>query len=143
MHLAFNMLTFYFFAFQLEAELGSIKFFVLYIGSMVLADVTSIIKNYNDPEYRSLGASGAISGVLFSYILFKPNAQLGILFFPIPIPASIFALLYLAFCYFASKKQYDMVNHEAHFWGAVAGVILTTAMEPNAINIFFKQLSLF
>ena len=140
MHLIFNMMTFYFFAFPLEEIIGSTRFFIVYFGSMVLADVTCIIRNYEDPEYRSLGASGAVSGVIFSVILFAPTAQLGMLFVPVPMPAYVFALLYLAFSYFASKKNYDMTNHEAHFWGAVAGVILTVAMIPESINIFINEL---
>lgn len=140
-HLTFNMLTFYFFAFELEAAMGTRDFLILYFASMVLADVTSILKHKDDYAYASLGASGAVSGVVFASILYNPGMSLGVVLFPIPIPAPIFALLYLAFCHFAGRKQYDNVNHEAHFWGALSGVVVTAALQPSVITNFFNQLS--
>jgi len=138
-HLLFNMLTFYFFAFRLETIVGSLDFVVIYFGSMVLADVSTIMKNKNNPHYRSLGASGAISGVLFSAILYVPDSSIMLLFFPIGIPAPIFGLLYLAYCYYAAKKSHDYINHEAHFWGALTGVVLTIAMQPAVLPYFIER----
>jgi membrane associated rhomboid family serine protease len=140
MHMMFNMLTFYFFAFQLEKVIGTGSFVVIYFGSMMLADVTSLLKHKDDYAYRSIGASGAISGVLFSFILFFPKAPLGIMFLPIPIPAPIFAVLYLAYCYYAARHADDMINHEAHFWGALAGVVLTVLLKPNVVDYFLNQI---
>jgi membrane associated rhomboid family serine protease len=138
-HLMFNMLTFYFFAFKLESVLGPWRFLLIYFGCMILADVTTIIKQKDNYGYGSLGASGAISGILFSSILFFPKASLGIMFFPIPIPAPIFAVLYLAYCYYASRRAGDMINHEAHLWGALAGIILTVLIVPESLTWFISQ----
>ncbi|MES2765511.1 MAG: rhomboid family intramembrane serine protease [Bacteroidota bacterium] len=139
MHLIFNMLTFFFFAFALEQYLGSLRFLIVYFGSMILADVTSVLKNKDNPEYASLGASGAIAGVMFSFILFNPTATLSLLILPIPIPAPIFAILYLAYSYFSGKRQFDNVNHEAHLWGAVAGFFITILLEPGVVQYFLGQ----
>lgn len=139
-HLFFNMFSFYFFAFTLEARIGSLRFLILYIFSMVLADITTILKHRDHRGYSSLGASGAVAGVLFSFILLFPYAELMIFPIPFPIPSPIFAILYLAYCYYAGRKAVDMINHEAHFWGALAGLILTTIMAPEALVAFFDYL---
>ncbi len=139
-HLFFNMFSFYFFAFTLEARIGSLRFLILYIVSMVLADITTILKHRDHRGYSSLGASGAVAGVLFSFILLFPYAELMIFPIPYPIPSPIFAILYLAYCYYAGRKAVDMINHEAHFWGALAGLILTTIMAPEALVAFFDYL---
>lgn len=136
MHLMFNMLTFFFFAFQLETMIGSLNFFFLYFASLIISNISSIVKNKNNYAYRSVGASGAISGVLFSYIMLNPSARIAIIFFPIGIPAPIFGVLYLAYCWWAAKKSEDFINHEAHFWGALAGVIITIILIPDAIKYF-------
>jgi membrane associated rhomboid family serine protease len=140
MHLMFNMLTFYFFAFQLETMIGSLNFFFLYFASLIISNISTIIKNKNNYTYRSVGASGAISGVLFSYILLNPSARIAIIFFPSGIPAPIFGVLYLAYCWWAAKKSEDFINHEAHFWGALAGVITTIFLIPDAIEFFLNSL---
>lgn len=140
MHLIFNMLTFYFFAFKLEQITGSVNFLIIYFGSMVLADVTTILKHKDNINYRSVGASGAISGVIFSFILFVPYAKIGLLFLPFMVPAPIFGILYLAYCYWAARSSNDMINHEAHFWGALAGVILTVFLYPNVLENFIGNL---
>src|SRR6187402_1266129 len=103
MHLLFNMLSFYFFAFQLEATIGHWQFGLLYVLSLVLSDLPSVIKHKDDFWYHSLGASGAISAVIFSYILFSPMSMMMIMPIPIPIPAIIFGVLYLVYCTYASK----------------------------------------
>ncbi len=139
MHLMFNMLTFYFFAFQLEATVGSMNFLLIYLGSAILSDITTVVKEKDNPDYNSLGASGAISGVLFSYILFYPKAKIALFFFPIGIPSPIFAVLYIAYCYYAAKKSQDYVNHDAHLWGAIAGLLLTALLIPGAISTFMRE----
>lgn len=138
-HLIFNMLTFYFFAFELCSFIGGTKFLILYFGCLIIANIPSIIKNKSNPEYRSIGASGAISGVLFSYILFSPQSSLMIFPIPFPLPAYIFAILYLGWSYFAARQARDLVNHDAHFWGALAGVILTLLLVPDALKIFLSN----
>lgn len=139
-HLIFNMLTFYFFAFKLEAVVGPFSFLIIYFGSMVLADIGSIIKHKDNPNYRSLGASGAISGVVFSTILYFPTSKMMIMPIPVPIPAVVFGGLYLAWCYFAAKQANDNINHSAHFIGALAGIALTIVLEPNIIPYFLDAI---
>jgi membrane associated rhomboid family serine protease len=138
-HLFFNMLSYYFFAFQLESVLGHWQFGVLYVLSLILSDLPSIQKHKADIWYNSLGASGAISAVIFSYIMYDPLASLGILFIPIPIPAWIFGLLYLVYCHFASKHARDNVNHDAHLFGALSGIIITIALNPHIVNNFINK----
>lgn len=135
-HLLFNGLTYFFFAFPLEATIGTTNFLIIFFVSLILSDVQTLIQNRNDVNYRALGASGAISGVLFSFILFYPNNQISLLLFPIGIPAYLFAILYVAYCVWADRKQYDNVNHNAHLWGAVSGFGLTALIFPDYFNEF-------
>lgn len=138
MHLVFNMLTFFFFAFPLERVIGSPKFLILYLVSMVIADIPSLIKNKDNYGYRSLGASGAVSAVLFSIVMFAPWMKLYV--FIIPMPAIVFAVLYLLYCQYAAKRAQDNINHDAHFWGALSGVILTILLVPGSLSSFFRAL---
>ncbi|MEO6851048.1 MAG: rhomboid family intramembrane serine protease, partial [Mucilaginibacter sp.] len=103
MHLIFNMVSYFFFAFQLEAQLGHWQFGLLYMLSLVLSDLPSVSKHKNDYGYRSLGASGAVSAVIFGSILFDPLNPIYIMLIPIPIYGVIFAILYLVYCHYASK----------------------------------------
>ena len=145
MHLLFNMMTFYYFGFSLElmfvqfsGPVGHVLFALLYIVSLVLSDIPTILQQKNNPGYFSLGASGAICAVLFSYILFQPKAMLG-LFMIIPIPAYLFAFLFLGYCIWASKKAHDGVNHDAHLFGALSGLLLTILLYPWAFRHFVSQ----
>ncbi|MBK1440531.1 rhomboid family intramembrane serine protease [Parapedobacter sp. ISTM3] len=143
-HLLFNMLTFYFFGFPLEMLLaslstwGHVQFAVIYILGLVLSDVGTVVKERNNPVYYSLGASGAICAILFSFILFDPKMMLGVFFF-IPMPAWIFGILFLGYCVWASRNARDSINHDAHFYGAVFGIILTILFYPGVIQHFIKQ----
>lgn len=139
MHLFFNMFTFFFFAFQLEAIIGHWQFAVLYIVSLIVSDIPTAIRHKNDYRYSSLGASGAISAVLFSYILFKPLSLIGVMF--IPMPAIVFGVLYLIYCMYMSKNSRDSINHDAHFFGALSGLILTVIFIPGVIPHFVSELS--
>jgi membrane associated rhomboid family serine protease len=139
-HLFFNMLSYFFFAFTLERIVGHWQFFVIYILGLTLSDISTIIKNKNNSSYYSLGASGAVSAVLFSYILFDPLTKLYFMFIPVGIPAFIFAILYLLYCIYASRNQYDNVNHDAHLWGGVTGVVVTVILYPEVIGYFFNRL---
>ncbi|MDT3741202.1 MAG: rhomboid family intramembrane serine protease [Candidatus Kapabacteria bacterium] len=139
MHLMFNMFTFFFFAFSLEAAIGTLNFLIIYFGSMVLSVVSTVIRKKDDDGYSSLGASGAISGVVFASVMVSPNSTMMILPIPIPMPAYIFAVLYLVWSYFAAKKANDMINHEAHFWGALAGVIFMLILIPGIMQHFINS----
>lgn len=137
MHLFFNMFTFYAFAFTLEQRMGSWQFGLLYFFGLVLSDLPTIFKHKDDFNYNSLGASGAISAVLFSAILFSPLTSLYLMFIPIPIPAIIFGVLYLFYCAYASKNARDHINHDAHLFGALTGLIFTIIFVPGILQNFF------
>ena len=145
MHLLMNMLSYYFFAFQLErifvsaSSWGHIQFGMLYLVSLVLSDMGSIVKHKEHFWYNSLGASGAICAVLFSYILFFPLTTLMIMPIPVPIPAVLYGILFLAYCVYASKNAQDSINHEAHFLGAIAGLLITIILYPHIIGHFISQ----
>lgn len=140
-HLLFNMFSFYSFAFVLESYLGSTKFFLVYFGSILASVYTCILNNKLNPMYRSLGASGGVSGVIFSFILFQPMAKIGIMFIPVGVPAFVFGFLYLAYSYYSANNQYDNINHEAHFYGAVAGMAITAVFVPEIIPHFIESIS--
>ena len=138
-HLAFNMITFYFFAFPLAREVGDVAFLVIYLGSLIISSIPTVIREQDNPDYKSVGASGAISGVLFGYILFDPMSKIYIFLIPIGVPAVLFAFIYLGFSYYAAKKDLGNINHEAHFWGALAGVLLTVLLAPRALMTFYQK----
>ena len=139
MHLFFNMFTFFFFAFKLETMIGHWQFGLLYIVSLVLSDIPTAVRHKDDYRYSSLGASGAISAVLFSYILFQPLSMIGVMF--IPMPAIVFGVLYLVYCVYMSRNSRDSINHDAHFFGALTGLILTVILVKGIIPHFIGQLS--
>ena len=141
MHLAFNMFTFFFFAFQLEATIGSWRFALVYFVGLILSDIPSVIKHKNDMFYHSLGASGAISAVLFSYILFYPLTTLMIFPLPIPIWAALFGVLYLVYSYYMSKSSRDNINHDAHLFGAITGIIVTILLVPGIVPHFIQAIT--
>jgi membrane associated rhomboid family serine protease len=133
-HLLFNMFTFWFFAFPLERRIGSAAFAVLYFSSLVLSDVGTYLKHRNDPQYASLGASGAITAVLFAYIVYYPSASLLILPIPFPIPAPLFAVLYVAYSWYASRQAGGRINHDAHLGGALYGLAFVLLTDPAAFR---------
>jgi membrane associated rhomboid family serine protease len=141
MHLFFNMMSFYFFAFQLEVMLGHWQFGLLYTASLILSDLPTVYKHKNDQWYHSLGASGAVSAVIFSYILFSPLIKMVIMPIPIGIPAVLFGVLYLVYCNYASKYSRDNINHDAHMFGALSGLLITIALNPHIVNSFLQQIT--
>lgn len=141
MHLFFNMFTFYAFAFTLERLMGSWQFGLLYFLGLVLSDLPTVIKHKDHFNYNSLGASGAISAVLFSYILFNPMSKIYIMFIPIGIPAVVFGILYLIYCAYASRNSRDHINHDAHFFGALTGLIFTIIFVPGILQNFIAMLT--
>ncbi|WP_184543608.1 rhomboid family intramembrane serine protease [Mucilaginibacter sp. FT3.2] len=141
MHLFFNMMSFYFFAFRLEPELGHLQFGVLYMISLILSDMPSVVKHKENYSYYSLGASGAVSAVVFSAILYNPLDKMMIMPIPIGIPAVIFGVLYLVYCSYATKYSRDNINHDAHFYGALSGLLITIVFHPGILPGFFNQIS--
>jgi membrane associated rhomboid family serine protease len=131
-HLIFNLITFYFFAFALERVIGSVQFLALYFFGMVLSDLGTCLKHRNDPNYASLGASGAILAVLFAFIVYFPKQSLFIIPIPIPIPAPLFAVGYLIYSYYASRRSKGPVNHDAHIGGALTGLAFVALTDLGA-----------
>ena len=134
MHLIFNMVTYYFFAFRLQDRIGGVQFGLLYAIGLLVSHAGTYFKHKNNPEYASLGASGAISAVLFAAIVYDPNQSLFIIPFPVPIPAPLFALGYLAYSWYASRHPHGRINHDAHFGGALAGLAYVAMIDPKAYS---------
>lgn len=139
-HLLFNMLSYYFFAFNLERIIGHWQFGLLYLGSLILCDIPSIQKHKNHSWYASLGASGAVCAVVFSSILFFPFSSLIIFPIPLPIPAILYGIIFLAYTSYAGKKSSDGINHDAHFFGAIAGIMITILLYPQVISHFLGEI---
>ena len=140
-HLLFNVVTLYFFGPHIERAIGGWRFFVVYMGSELAANALTYWRHRDNPAYSAVGASGAISGIVFAFVLFQPWAMLGVMFV-IPMPAIVFAFLYVALSIYASNRQAGRVAHEAHLGGALGGVVLTLALYPEAGRIFAAQMGL-
>jgi membrane associated rhomboid family serine protease len=142
MHLFFNMLSYSFFAFDLEPVLGHWQFGFLYSVSLILSDLPTVYKHRNDQWYNSLGASGAVSAIIFSAIMYNPLGGMGLIFLPhVYIPAIIFGVLYLIYCNYASKHARDNINHDAHMFGALSGLLLTIVLHPFVVHEFINQVN--
>jgi membrane associated rhomboid family serine protease len=131
-HLIFNMMTFWFFAFPLEKEIGSVRFALLYFLGLAVSDVGTYFKHRNDPQYASLGASGAISAVLFAAIVYFPWMKLFIIPIPLPIPAPLFAVAYVAYSWWSARQARGRINHDAHLGGALFGLVFVLLTDPAA-----------
>ncbi|WP_375578937.1 rhomboid family intramembrane serine protease [Marivirga tractuosa] len=147
-HLAFNMITLYFFGDAVEyyfnqlTNYGTLLYVGLYLTAIVISDIPSLIKHKENPNYNALGASGAVSAVVFSSILFNPMTDL-CLYGILCLPGFIFGAIYVIYSYYKGKQQGDNVNHDAHLFGALYGVIITIAIWPGVIMRFIEQLSTF
>ncbi|MDD2820546.1 rhomboid family intramembrane serine protease [Flavobacterium petrolei] len=131
-HLIFNMLTLWFFAPVVISYLGDFSFLLVYFGSLIFGSLLTMVFHKNDYGYRAVGASGAVTGVLYSAILLQPDMMLGI-FFIIPMPAYIFGILYLLYSIYGMKAKNDNIGHTAHFGGAVGGYLITLLKEPTLL----------
>jgi membrane associated rhomboid family serine protease len=140
MHLLFNMLSFFFFAFMLEDAIGTVRFLLLYMVSLALSELGTWVKHRNNPQYASLGASGAVLAVMFAYIVYFPTAKLSLLILPIPVPAPLFAVLYLIYSWWQARQNGGRVNHDAHFGGAIVGLLFVFVTDPDAVARFFEVL---
>jgi membrane associated rhomboid family serine protease len=143
MHLLFNMLTLFFFGRYVEMlfemyGIASSMFIVLYLAGIIIASLPSFLKNRQNRYYRSLGASGGVAAVLFSFVYFAPWETILIWF--IPVPGIVAAILYIVYSAYMSRKNYDNVNHQAHIWGAVFGFVFTWIIDPYHGKYFLQQL---
>ncbi len=149
MHLIFNMFSFYFFGSAIEVYFsqyglgGNLSYLVLYFLSLVVSDLPSYFKNQDDYNYRALGASGAVSAVIFACILFQPWGTILIYF--IPMPFIVYAFAYVGYCVYMSKRNLGHVNHDAHLWGSLFGLVFTIALiavlEPQLFKPILEELS--
>ena len=144
MHLAFNMITLYSFGQAMEAHFGArigpVGFLLFYLSAVVMAILPTYMRHRHDAGYRSLGASGAVSAVLFSSILLDPWSGIYLFFIPIPIPAFVFAGLYVWYSIWMDKRGGDNVNHSAHLYGALYGVMFTLLLQPTLAARFLQRL---
>jgi membrane associated rhomboid family serine protease len=141
-HLLLNMITFYFFAFALEAQIGTVKFLALYFVGILVSHGYTYLRHENEPEYASLGASGAIAAVLLAYVVYFPTATLMMLPLPVPIPAPLFAAGYIAYSFWAGRRRTGRINHDAHLAGALAGLAFVAVTEPAALSRLIEMIGL-
>lgn len=157
LHLGFNMYVLYMFGVEMNSNLyahkslepdlvdtfgakGYLYFTCLYVGGILFSSVISLRKHKDNPYYNSLGASGAVMAVVFGYIILNPDARLGLLFLPFYIPAYIFGPILLGIEYFMGKRGGTGIAHDAHFAGAVFGILFIIALDYNYLLNFFNQI---
>ena len=154
MHLLFNMYAFYSFSpivlstlattYGPNAGLG--LFLLLYLGGIIVSDLPTYFRHRDDRDYRSLGASGGVASVLFASILLFPVSENGgIRIFPIPVDIQpfVFGFLYLAYSYYMGRRRGDNINHDAHFYGALYGVLVIIALIPGVVPAFAQQVGFY
>lgn len=131
-HLIFNMLTLYFFAPVVSQSLGDMYLLYIYFGSLIGGNLLTLYLHKDDYYYRAVGASGAVTGIIYSSILLYPEMTLG-LFFVIPVPGYLFGIGYLLYSIYGMRAKNDNIGHTAHFGGAIAGYLITLAKEPSML----------
>lgn len=145
MHLFFNMFTLFFFGAAIENRFsayglgGNAAYLLLYFTALFVSDLPSYLKHKDDINYRSLGASGAVSAIVFASIVFDPWMSI-YLYGAIKISALVFAVLYILYCVYMGKNNHDNVNHDAHLWGAVYGLLFTIALIALLQPILFQDI---
>lgn len=132
-HLFFNMFTLYFFADVVIGWFGSIKFLIIYFISLVAGSLLALFFHKDEPYYSAVGASGAVTGILYAAILLEPEMQLGIMFIPIPLPAYVLGIGYLLYSIYGMKSRLGNIGHTAHFGGAVGGYLSTLVFMPSLL----------
>jgi len=147
MHLLFNMFTFYFFggvveqvlAYRFGPILGGVTFVLFYILGIIISDIPTYLKNKDYSYYRALGASGGTSATVFASIIILPLSDI-CLFGIICLPGFILGGLFLIYSYFKGRNQDDAINHDAHLYGAIFGIIFILIITPSSAITFFDQI---
>ncbi len=129
-HLFFNMFALYMFAPVVINYFGNASFLLIYMGSLIFGSLLTLLMHKNEYSYRAIGASGAVTGILYSAILIEPSMNLYLFFIPIPIPAYLFGIGYLLYSIYGMKAKNDNIGHTAHFGGAIGGYLITLIKEP-------------
>lgn len=130
-HLLFNMFTLFFFASYVIDSLGNLNFVIIYIGSLIFGNLLSLYFHKEEYWYSAIGASGAVTGVLYAAILLDPGMRLYMFFIPVPIPGYVFGIGYLLYSIYGMKNRIGNIGHDAHFGGAVGGYAITLILEPS------------
>jgi membrane associated rhomboid family serine protease len=138
-HLFFNMVTLYFFGPPMLQILGPRGFVALYFGSLLAGSFLTLAIYHRDPGYRAVGASGAVTGVIFGYVLYRPLAPLYVFLIPIGIPAVLFAIGYVAISIVGARRRTGRIGHAAHLGGAIGGILVTIALDPRVLTIFLAH----
>ncbi len=147
MHLIINMYVLYSFGGVVEQSfislfgtIGYLYFILLYVGGVLFSTLWDFGKYKDDIYYNAVGASGAVSAVVFSSILVFPSGSIFLFPIPFPLPSWVFGIAYLIYSAYMGKKGVDNIGHNAHFWGAVFGIVLTIILVPNVIQNFFSTI---
>lgn len=130
-HLIFNMITLYFFADAVILKLGNINFIIIYLASLIFGNLLSLYFHKEEYWYSAVGASGAVTGILYAAILLRPDMSLYMFFIPIPIPGYVFGIGYLLYSIYGMKNRIGNIGHDAHFGGAVGGYVITLVLMPS------------
>lgn len=141
-HLLFNMLTLWFFAGNVIHGAGHVNFIIIYVGSLLLGSLLSFYFHKNEYHYSAVGASGAVTGVLYSAILLDPDLSLYMYFIPIPIPGYIFGVGYLLYSMYGMKNRIGNIGHDAHFGGAIGGYVLTIILVSSVLTTNLNMVAL-
>jgi membrane associated rhomboid family serine protease len=144
-HLLINMVVLYSFGGIVESYFkvyfpGKATFYfgLLYVGGLILSIIPAFGKHKNDVFYNAVGASGAVAAIVFASIILYPSGKIFLFFIPVPIPAPVFGVFYVAYEYYMAKRGGDNIGHDAHLWGSIFGVVFTLALKP-ALAVFFLQ----
>lgn len=149
-HLGFNMYVLYMFGTKIEtafieifgSQKGIILYLLLYLLGITLSSIPSLLKHKDNPAYNALGASGGVSSIMFSFIMFAPTSPLGLLFIPIGMPSFLLGTAYLIYSYVMARKGTDRIGHDAHFIGAVFGILFTILIFPEVIDYFIYNIKI-
>jgi membrane associated rhomboid family serine protease len=133
-HLLFNMITLYFFADHVIYSVGPFYFFLIYFGSLMFGNLLSYYFHKNESYYSAVGASGAVTGILYAAILLYPGMELYLYFIPIPIPSYVVGVGYMLYSIYGMKSRVGNIGHDAHFGGAIGGYVLTLLIAPQVLE---------